>query len=62
MPAFSPRIAPELVALTERLAADGLPAAEVCRRVGDEAGRLGHTRPSYESVRGIVRRCQEVSR
>jgi hypothetical protein len=37
-----------------RLADDGSPAAEICRRVGDAAELLGFARPSYEQVRVIV--------
>jgi hypothetical protein len=48
---FAPRISPRLVDVIDRLARRGLTAAEICRQVGDEAERLGLTRPSYECVR-----------
>ena len=51
----SPRISPRLAALVERLAERGEPAAEIRRRVGEEADRLGLPHPSYESVRKIAR-------
>lgn len=43
------------------LADDGAPAAEICRRVGEAAERLGLSRPSYEQVRVLVneRRAQQ---
>jgi hypothetical protein len=40
--------------LIEELAAERIPIAEVNRRVGTEAERLGVTRPSYERVRELV--------
>lgn len=63
MTSCSPRIQPWLVALVERLAEHGLPAAEITRLVGAEAAELGVVRPSYESVRRLAaasrggRRC-----
>jgi hypothetical protein len=48
---FAPRISPRLVAVIDRLAKRDLTAAEICRQVGDEAERLGLTRPSYQCVR-----------
>jgi hypothetical protein len=52
---FAPRISPRLLALIERLADRDLSPAEICRLVGDEAVRLGLTRPSYQRVRVLVR-------
>jgi hypothetical protein len=42
------------VAAVERLDDRSLPIAEVNRRVGAEAERLGLPRPSYERVRELV--------
>jgi hypothetical protein len=50
----APRFGPELRAAIA-LADDGCPAAEVCRRVGDAAERMGLARPSYEQVRVVLR-------
>lgn len=33
----------------------GLPAAEICRRLGRRAAAVGLSRPSYETVRALVR-------
>jgi hypothetical protein len=49
----APRLGRELRAVI-MLADDGASAAEICRRVGDAAERLGLVRPSYEQVRVIV--------
>jgi hypothetical protein len=51
---FAPRISPRLVAVIYRLARGDLSPAEICRQVGDEAERLGLTRPSYQCVRLLV--------
>ncbi len=51
---FAPRISPRLVAALERLDDRSLPIAEVHRRLGAEADRLGLTRPSYQRVRELV--------
>ena len=59
---FAPRISPRLLALIERLADRDLSPAEICRLVGDEAGRLGLTRPSYQRVRVIVREARRRPR
>jgi hypothetical protein len=52
---FAPRISPRLVTVIDRLAKRDLSPAEICRQVGDEAERLGLTRPSYQCVRLLVR-------
>lgn len=49
----APRIGPELRAAIA-LADDGASAAEICRRVGAAAERLGLTRPSYQQVRVLL--------
>jgi hypothetical protein len=55
---FAPRISPRLIVALDRLAARDLSAAEICRQVGDEAERLGLTRPSYQCVRLLVREAR----
>ena len=59
MKRFAPRLSPRLVSEIERLADDGLPAAEIVRRVGETASVLGLPRPSYERVRVLVRTRRE---
>ncbi|HEY7706051.1 MAG TPA: hypothetical protein VH968_02640 [Gaiellaceae bacterium] len=39
-----------------------MPIAEVSRRVGDEAHRLGLTRPSYQRVRVLVHESRRLRR
>jgi hypothetical protein len=50
----APRLPPELLQAVIRLDDGSAPIAEVCRRVGAEAERLGLTRPSYERIRLLV--------
>jgi hypothetical protein len=57
---FAPRISPRLVSFLDRLAARDLSAAEICRQVGDEAERLGLTRPSYQCVRLLVKEARRL--
>jgi hypothetical protein len=54
MPAQAPRICPMLLAGIERLDDDGVPIAEVYRRVAALASHLGLVRPSYEQIRTLV--------
>ena len=54
MPASAPRYDRRLVRAIRRLDDESLPIAEVWRRVGEVAGRLGVPRPSYVHVRRIV--------
>jgi hypothetical protein len=51
---IAPRISPRLLVALELAYDPSLPIAEVCRRVGSVAERLGLARPSYESVRVLV--------
>jgi hypothetical protein len=51
---FASRLPPRLFDLIEELAVERIPIAEINRRVGTEAERLGVTRPSYERVRELV--------
>ncbi len=39
-----------------------IPIAETCRRVGNEAERIGLTRPSYERVRLLVHESRRLRR
>jgi hypothetical protein len=48
--------------LIERLAAERIPIAEINRRVGTEAERMGITRPSYERVRELVHEARWLAR
>jgi hypothetical protein len=49
------RISPDLLDVLVEIHHDGLPIAEIARRVGVEAELRGETRPSYERVRQLVR-------
>jgi hypothetical protein len=60
MVAASPRLSPRLVTEIERLAPRDLSFAEINRRVGRTAEGLGLPRPSYESVRLLVRAAREL--
>jgi hypothetical protein len=51
---FASRLPPRLFDVIDRLSAQQIPIAEINRRVGAEAERLGITRPSYERVRELV--------
>jgi hypothetical protein len=54
VPAAAPRIDRRLVATLALVDDKSLPIAEVNRRVGAVARRLGLTKPSYEQVRVLV--------
>jgi hypothetical protein len=54
----SPRLLETLVRTDDR----SIPIAETCRRVGDEADRIGLTRPSYERVRLLVHESRRIRR
>ena len=54
MPQSAPRYDKRLLRAIRRLDDESLPIAEVCRRVGDRAEKLGVPRPSYVHVRRIV--------
>ena len=51
---FAPRISPVLVEALVDLYDPDLPIAEINRRLGEEAERLGFRRPSYQRVRELV--------
>jgi hypothetical protein len=50
----APRISPRLLAALAHLDDTTVPIAEVSRRVGAEAERLGLPRPSYQRLRVLV--------
>jgi hypothetical protein len=56
---MSPRLSRRLLAEIERLATRDLSFAEINRRVGTAASALGLPRPSYETVRLLVRAARE---
>jgi hypothetical protein len=58
----APRISPRLKAEIERLAEAPLSSAEICRRIGAAAERLGLARPSYQRVRALVNESRERHR
>ena len=54
MTSSAPRYDQRLLRAIRRLDDETVPIAEVCRRVGKRAERLGVSRPSYVHVRRIV--------
>jgi hypothetical protein len=58
----APRISPRLLEALVRLDDERVPIAEVGRRVGGEADRLGLTRPSYQRIRVLVHELRRVRR
>jgi hypothetical protein len=60
--AFAPRISPRLLAALARLDDRRVPIAEVNRRLGKEAERLGLRRPSYQRVRELVHQLRRFRR
>ncbi len=62
MPAIAPRLSPKLIEAIIRFDDRSVPIAETCRRVGDEAERLGLPRPSYQRVRVLVHESRRVRR
>jgi hypothetical protein len=59
---FAPRFPPKLLDVIERLATARSPIAEINRRVGAEAERLGLARPSYQRVRVLVHEARDLQR
>jgi hypothetical protein len=55
---FSLRLLDEV----DRLSAEPVPIAEINRRVGAYAQRLGVTKPSYERVRQLVHEARKLQR
>ena len=62
MLSFAPRISPRLLVALNRLDRRTLPIAEVNRRLGAEAARIGLPRPSYERVRVLVHQLRRIRR
>jgi hypothetical protein len=62
MLAFAPRISPKLLRALDRLDDRWLPIAEVNRRLGAEAERLGLPRPSYQRVRVLLHQLRRMRR
>jgi len=60
--AFAPRIAPRLLVALDWIDDRSLPMAEVNRRLGAEAARLGLPRPSYQRVRVLVHKLRWMRR
>jgi hypothetical protein len=59
---FAPRLSPRLIEAVVRLDDRGVSIAEVNRRVGQEAERLGLPRPSYQRVRELVHQSRRLQR
>jgi|SRR5581483_2625245 len=57
---FAPRISFRLLQCLDRLDDPELPMAEVNRRLGVEAWRLGLPRPSYQRVRVLVHQLRRI--
>jgi hypothetical protein len=57
---FAPRLSLRLIDAIVRLDDRMVPIAEVNRRVGNEAERLGLRRPSYQRVRVLVHELRRV--
>jgi len=62
MLSFAPRISHRLLRALDRLDDARLPIAEVNRRLGAEAHRLGLPRPSYQRVRVLVHQLRRLKR
>jgi len=62
MPRAAPRISHRLLLALEQLDDGTVGIAELARRVGAEAERLGLPRPSYEQVRVLVHRNRALRR
>jgi len=62
VPTSAARIPDRLLDAIERIDDGKLPLAEISRRVGAEADRLGLTRPSYQRVRVLVHESRRLRR
>jgi hypothetical protein len=62
MPAAAPRINRRLLEALVRFDDRFLPIAEIHRRVGEEADRLGLTRPSYQRIRVLLHQSRRARR
>ena len=59
---FAPRISFRLLQSLDRLDDPKVPIAEVNRRLGAEAWRLGLPRPSYQRVRVLLHQLRRLRR
>jgi len=59
---FAPRIPRRLLDEIERQSGRSVPIAEMNRRVGRAAARMGLYRPSYEQVRVLVHTARRLRR
>jgi hypothetical protein len=59
---FAPRIHPRLLAAIVKLDDRRVPIAEVNRRVGRQAWKLGLPKPSYQRVRELVHLARSIRR
>jgi hypothetical protein len=59
---FAPRLSPKLLGAIVRLDDRRLPIAEVNRRVGRAAWKLGLPKPSYQRVRELVHAARAIRR
>src|SRR5437899_13002777 len=59
---FAPRIPQRLLSALARLDDVQLPIAEVNRRLGAEAERLGLPRPSYQRIRVLIHQLRWLRR
>jgi hypothetical protein len=57
---FAPRISFRLLQVLDRIDDASVPIAEVNRRLGGEAWRLGLPRPSYQRVRVLVHQLRRI--
>jgi hypothetical protein len=57
---FAPRLTPKLLAAIVRLDDRRVPIAEVNRRVGRAAWKLGLPKPSYQRVRELVHAARAI--
>jgi hypothetical protein len=57
---MAPRISGRLLEAIVRLDDRGRPIAETYRRIGEEADRLGLTRPSYQRIRVLIHEVRNM--
>jgi hypothetical protein len=62
VPTLAPRIRHSLLEAVVRFDDETRPIAETYRRVGEEADRLGLTRPSYQRIRELVHESRRLRR
>ena len=59
---FASHFSPRLLDKVDEFSEQAVPIAEINRRVGVEAQRLGVTKPSYERVRQLVHEARDLHR